>query len=338
MFFLPLLIHFSISASGRIRSLTKSSFTKFVEKRNKKEIWIVMLHTDSNYLSQKVYPKFLNASNLAGGMFKFGLIDTKAQTLLTRQLLPKNQPTIYVYHKDGHKEYDGDYEPYDLIDFASQYLSDDSREIDEEWATSITKPEAILFTKKEVTPSLWLGISHVFEKRLVKIGICRNESLKALFNVDEFPAIVFVNKTMKHAYTGKLEFALIQRELQKFIDKELKFEDENKTKKIFPSSEFEKECIGGLKTCVLYATKNVDDVDFKDMKRRYEDFKFKWFIGYEGIPFKFMKENSIWVYNPILDGFVEEEKLINLGTILEKVYASTIELTPRIDLMKESEL
>ena len=336
---LYLFFTFSNSASGRVIPITKSSFTRFIEKRPKDEIWIIMFHTDTNFQSKKLYPKFLNASILAGGMLRFGVIDTKQQPVLTREFKLRSQPSFIVFHQKGQTEYDGDGDPDDLIEFASQYLIDNTVEINDSWIMpspdTKSKPAAILFTRKKNVPTLWKGISHVFKKKKnVVIGICRNEKLFSKFGVKDLPSIMFINSTYKYTYK-KLQFAKIERTLEKFLSKDLKIENDDVPDVILPSNDFSFECIGRLKICIV-DTKKGDDPSFEEMHRVYSSMQFKWFKGISGIPFDFIKENEIWIYNPKVDGFIKVDNIVSMGSILEKVYESSIDWTRKNDLVNKN--
>lgn len=335
-----LFLTLSLSKSGRVIPITKSSFNRFIEKRPKDEIWIVMFHTDSNFQSKKLYPKFLNASTLASGMFRFGVIDTKKQPLLTRDFMLRSQPTYIVFHQNGQTEYDGDGDPDDLIEFASQYLTDNTIEINESWIKpsqdSKSKPAAILFTRKKKLPTLWKGISHVFKKkRNVIVGICRDEKLFSKFGVKNLPSIVFINSTYSYTYDKKLQFAKLERTLEKFLDKTLKIEKDDVPDMILPSNDFAFECIGRLKICIINAKKD-EDPSFEEMHRVYSSMQFKWFKGVNGIPFDFIKENEIWIYNPKVDGFIKVDSIVSMGSILEKVYESSVDWTRKNDLVNKN--
>jgi len=312
--------------------LTKSSFKRLVENRPKDEVWIVMLHTDSNFLSKKLHPKFIEASSLAGGMFRFGVIDTKAQPLLARSFNIKTQPSYIVFHQNGQSEYTGNGEPEDIIGFMSKYLEDDTKSVDEKWLSS-KKAQAILFTEKKETPLLWVGLSHVFKKKNVKIGVCKDPSLIKMFKIEKIPQIMFYNSTHSVSYSGKIEFAEIKRVFEDFAEGRYKIESKN-TSAIMKSSMFTEECIGGLKTCVLH-TKNELDEGFAELKKKYSIMDYKWFYGTDNLPWEFLKNQQYCIYNPKIDGFRFIDKLTNLGPELERVFGATVEWIRRYDLMKD---
>jgi hypothetical protein len=308
-----------ISASKTVRyvPVTKRSFTKLVEKRAKTDIWIIMLHTDSNYLSKQLHPKFIKAASMAAGMFRFGIIDTKKEPLLARQFLSKEQPSYYVFSPSGQVEYTGNGEPEDIIEFASQYLVDHSVEIDASWLTNRAEPSAILFTTKKKTPNLWIGVSHAFQNRKVRIGTCRNRQLHPKFNVTTPPTIIFMNSTMIYRYSERIVFPSIEKRLNLFLSKELKVEDLSQLEKILSANEFEGECIGGTRVCVIQ-TKGGKDEEFEEIKRVFDPLKYKWFQGAE-VPFDFMGPNELWIYHPKFDGFLKVSHLTVLPSELEKV-------------------
>ena len=330
---LACLVAGALCGSGRFTSLTKSSFKKFVENRARDEVWIVMFHTNSNFNSKKMYPKFVNASNMAGGMFRFGVVDTKKEPLLTRQFMPKEIPTVLVFSRNGQSEYVGSGEPDDLIAFASQYLVDRSVEIDEGWREDMKKSRAILFTQKKETPVLWVGISHVFQKKPVAIGVCRNETLAAMFGVSEFPAILFLNKTFTYRYAKGIEFTSVARDLTKFIEKTLKIEETEGGDSVFSASEFEEKCVGGLRICVL-DTRDDDHEGFNEIRKRTKKGKFYWFKG-SGLDWSFVKDNEIWIYNPKIDSLIQVSHLTLLADVLRDIDAATTEWKSRKDLIND---
>lgn len=326
------LLSAALCGSGRFTALTKSSFKRFVEKRPRDEVWVVMFHTSSNFNSKKIYPKFLNASKLAGGMFRFGVIDTKKEPLLTRQFMPKEIPTILVFSANGQSEYIGTGEPDDIIAFAAQYLNDQSVVIDASWLTEAKKARAILFTQKQETPMLWVGISHVFHKKPVSVGICRDETLAKSFGVTEFPTILFVNSTCKYKYVGAIEFTGVARDLSKFIDKTLKTDDNSAADEIYPASEFEEKCLGGTRICVIDTNEN--DESFNEIHKRFRKAKFLWFRG-PGLEWDFVKENEIWIYNPKLDSLIQVSHHTLLADVLKNIDTATSEWRNRKDFLNE---
>jgi hypothetical protein len=305
------------SKSGRYVPITRASFKRLIERRPKHEIWVVMLHTDTNFMSKKLHPKFINASNLAGGMFRFGVIDTKKEPLLARQFALREQPGYLVFSAKGQSQYSGSGEPEDIIEFASQFLIDRSIEITDDWREN-PRPSAILFTAKTETPILWVGISHVFSPRNVRIGTCRNPRLQRLYGITELPGIIFLHKEMRHNYTGKITFPHIERQLTKFITNRLNFENTSAVNVILPATDFEKKCIGGLSICIVNL-KNEPDPGFEEIRKIFEPLKYKWFQGIQGLPFDFMNPNDVWIYNPKLDALIQVSHVTALAAQLEKV-------------------
>lgn len=315
--------------------ITSNSYERLIEKRQKNDIWIVMFHTESNFHSEKAYKKFVNASNLASGMFHFGLVKTKRDPLLVRKFSLKNQPSLIVFHYDGFAEYTGSYNPSEILHFASKYLQDHTIEIDESWKYN-SKPSAILFTNKEKTPILWLGISNIFSKPQYgsRIGICHNSSLFSYFNITTLPRILFVNKSLMHEYTGKFEVALIQRQFESFIEKRLKL-SENSSESILPSNQFINQCVGGQTICVIH-TSSEHDPGFSEIQQIYENVEYKWFEGSENLPFEFMKKDEIWIYNPKLEGFINVSHITALNSILKKVYDSSAEWKRKNEIIQST--
>jgi hypothetical protein len=306
---------------GYAKPLTESYFDKFVENRkNKKEIWVVMLNTEGNIYSEALYPKFIKASNLADGIFKFGIIETKKTPLLARKFMVKSVPSFFVFHEKGKTEYLGDCDPSDLIDFSSQFLFDYSEEFDENWISdsSSVKACAVLFTEKDETPNLWVGLSTFYQNnRRVKIGITRDKEKLEKFGVAEPPSIIFMNNTMNYTYKGKIAFRQISREFTNFIDRKLRIAGEIPLE-ILDSTEFTKHCIGGVHTCILY-TKGKDMMGWNRLREKYESMNMVWFAGHKELPYKFMKTGKFWVYNPTIEAIIKIDKMSEVGPVLESI-------------------
>lgn len=305
---------------GYAKTLTDSYFTKFVENRkNKKEIWIVMLHTEGNKFSDEAFPKFIKASNLAEGIFRFGIVYTKRSPLTARKFVVKSVPSFWVFHEEGKTEYVGDGEPSDIINFCAEYLYDYTQEFTESWLQQTYKSYAVLFTEKEVTPNLWVGLSNSFNgNRKVRIGITRNPDLMKKFNVTKPPEIRFMNSTYNYTYVGKIEFRQIQRDLNAFIDKTLRVPGEIPDI-ILPSTEFSKHCLGGVHKCIIY-TKDSDELGWNRLRDKYSSMNYIWFQGHKELPWKFLKSSNFWVYNPITDMIIKIDSMSDVGPMLETIY------------------
>jgi hypothetical protein len=332
---LALLFGASAGRVGRYVPITRASFRRLVENRPKHEIWVMMLHTDTNFLSKKLYPLFVNASNLAGGMFRFGVIDTKREPLLARQFRLNEQPGYLVFSSKGQTQYTGSGDPEDIIQFASTFLTDRAIEIGDDWLDN-PRPSAILFTEKKETPILWVGVSHAFHKKNVRIGICRNHRLQQTYGFTHLPGILFVNKTLRYNYTGKITFPRIESELTKFIDKGLKFEDTSALNVVHPSAQFGQNCIGAITICVLNAKEEKDEA-YEEIRRVFAHLKYKWFQGVKGLPFDFIRRGEVWIYNPRLDGLINVSHVPALADELRRVADGTMSWKSRAALTKDAE-
>ena len=317
---------------GYAKPLTESYFNKFIENRkNKKEIWAVMLHTEGNKDSETLFPNFIKASNLADGIFKFGIIETKKTPLLARKFVIKSVPAFFVFHENGKTEYTGDCDPSDLIDFCSQFLNDYSEDFDEKWVsnTSHVKASAVLFTERKETPNLWVGLSTFYHNnRRIKIGITKSEEMFEKYGVHMPPSIIFMNKTMNYTYKGKIEFRAISREFNNFIDGKLRIAGEIPAE-VLDSTEFTKHCIGGVNTCILY-TKGTDGMGWSRLHEKYESMNMIWFSGHKELPYKFLKSGNFWVYNPTSESLIKIDKMSDVGPVLERILQGK-EIWTRVD-------
>ncbi|EAX90319.1 hypothetical protein TVAG_234120 [Trichomonas vaginalis G3] len=312
---------------GYAKTLTDSYFTKFVEKRkNKKEIWVIMLHTEGNKFSDEAFPKFIKASNLAEGIFRFGIVYTKRNPLTARKFVAKSVPSFWVFHESGKTEYVGDGEPSDIINFCSEYLHDYTHEFDPTWLENSTKSLAVLFTEKEATPNLWMGLSNSFHgNRKVRIGITHSKDLIKQFQANP-PEIRFMNSTLNYTYVGKIEFRQIQRDLNAFIDKQLRIPGEIPDV-VLDSTEFSKHCIGGVHKCIIY-TKDTDQLGWNRLRDKYASMNYVWFQGKKELPWKFLKTANCWIYNPKTEMLIKVDSMSSVGPTLESIYSGEASWLP----------
>ena len=328
--YILLLNAIAVSIKCRAMTLTKSSFNRLVTKKHGNDVWIVLFQTETDFLSKKILPKFNNISLSASGMFKFGIVDTKSQSLLSRELKIKTIPTIQIYHKNGNVTFNDDLSG--LIDFASQFINDNIIEVNEKMVNEPKSPLAVLFTNKVETPLLWKGLSHVFQNKNVKIGICRNESLFKTLHIDKVPTILFVNKTHKLQYQDKINFLKIERSFQNFIDKTFIIEDKVK---IYQLSEFEQICYSEDQICVINMN-NIDEKSYKRIIQTYKIKQIKWFKGYDETKFKFLTDNSIWIYYSKKEGFINAKD--NLHQIIQNINTPDLKWKHKRELMQNDEI
>lgn len=315
-----LLYFFSIIFySNRVKFLTNKNFDNIIKKIKKDDIFIIMLHTDSNYLSNEKLKEFEKASNLADGMFRFGLIDTKTQPLLARRFKSMKIPSYFVYTKDGVEEYNGSGDYMDIIEYCKKHIKDYSSVVDEKWKEYHDNNEdlAILFTKKEETPTLWQGISYVFRNKKVRIGICRDETMIRYFNISTIPSIFFFNKTYSYHYIGKKETMPLSRELDLFLQKRL-YTQKNYSRDLLSSEEFSKYCIKGNFLCIL-STDDENKKTFLDIKAQYGNDETMWFIGNKDLPWKRLIEYKYCIFNPMYEKIIPTNKASELISVLSDV-------------------
>jgi hypothetical protein len=121
-------------------------------------------------------------------------------------------------------------------------------------------------------------------------------------------------------------------ELSRFLNKELKTEEEN-VEGIQPMTDFEAKCLGGQKMCI-FQTKDEHDEGFSEVRRVYSQMKWKWFNGKDGIPWDFISQNEIWIYHPKFDGLIQVGTPSELADELKRVATSAVSWRSRSELAK----
>ena len=308
------------SSEQFIYQLTPANFIKYVEGHLRNEVWFIMFSGSSCPACHEALPKFVNASEIAGGMIKFGVIDAQMSGELSEKYNVKSLPHFLIFHDETFTEYLGKRNPRDFVNTAATFLPNYIHEIDESWkSSSLEQPSAILFTNRDTIPPIWIGIGAYFHGKSIRIGICRNSDLMNSFNLIEPPKIYFMNGTNFEIYEGNNDFNSIKTSIEKFFVKRLINKIEEDDENIFYSLNlFNEKCLGGRKNCIIFIGKKPSK-ELEKIKELYSKPKMLWFNGINDLPFEFLKKGGIWIYNPRRDAFIYSNNIKEFSETLDRV-------------------
>ncbi|EAY04797.1 hypothetical protein TVAG_305470 [Trichomonas vaginalis G3] len=299
--------------------LTESTFKRQVLNRPKHQVWMVMFYRADDSACKHVTDKFLNASQIAEGALKFGIVDLHKYPSFAEKYDIKQVPMIRIFHSNGDVEYTGKRDSKGFVNTGLNYIQDISLVADESWIDSFLQtPSAIFFTDDVKIKSIWSSISTYFHGKSVRIGVCRDHDLAEKLGVTDFPSIHFFNGTNRVEYDGKISFPAIKDEIEKFFAKKLENIVVNPMSIMNPSS-FTEQCYGGKTNCVL-AVANQVTPEFVSIQKLYAQHKLKWFVGKSKLPHHFMeKMGGFWIYNPRKDAYIHVDKIGDLQPALDRI-------------------
>jgi thiol-disulfide isomerase/thioredoxin len=286
---------------------------------------------------KEAYPRFLNASKVAEGMIHFGVIDIERATNVAQDYEVHAIPQFRIFHSQGDTEYVGKRKERDFINHAAGFIEDLSQQAERSWLDSmLARPSAILFTDKPKTPPMWAGISTYFHSKSIRIGISHEDpEMMSLYKVTKAPAILFMNGTNSKIYKGQIAFGPLKKSIEQYFAKRLKIDGEETSQDDFlVPAEFEGKCLGGRHVCILsVAAQPHEELD--KLAKSLSRHKILWFVGVNRLPFQFMEQGGVWIYNPRRDGFLHVGAIEELPTVLDRVLDGAAKWTPRASLMDQ---
>jgi thiol-disulfide isomerase/thioredoxin len=322
---LLLLVAAALSVEQTVLQLTAATFRRRVQGRKPHEVWLVMFAGTNCPACQEVRPRFVNASNIASGMIRFGLIDTQRSPEVAKEYDVRTIPVFRIFHARGDTEFVGKRKERDFINQAASFIEDLSQPVERSWADSmLARPSVMLFTDKPKTPAIWAGISAYFHGKSIRIGTCKDDpDVAKFFNVSKMPAIIFMNGTGWQVYKDKITFRALKSEIETYFEKRLKDDTEQSGDGDFLTpSEFSAKCLGGRQNCVIYIAAKPHMV-LEQLAKRYARYKMKWFVGLHDVPFSFMTPGHVWIYNPRRDGFLHVDDMDELANVIDLMLDGT---------------
>jgi thiol-disulfide isomerase/thioredoxin len=334
--FLPLLGSAS-DTEQTLHQLTASTFRRLVLKRSSHDVWLVMFTGPNCPACKQAYPRFVNASKVAEGLFQFGVLDIERAPDIAQDYEVHAIPQFRIFHSHGDTEYVGKRKERDFINHAAGFIEDLSQQTERSWVDSmLARPSAILFTDKPKTPPMWAGISAYFHSKSIRIGISREDpEMMTLYNVSKAPSILFMNGTNSKIYRGKISFGPLKKAIDQFFAKRLKIDAEEPAGGDFLiPSEFEAKCLGGRHMCIVSVSKQPAE-ELEKLAQAHSRHKILWFVGISQLPFQFMDAGGVWIYNPRRDGFLHVPEIGELATALDRVLDGAAKWKSRASLVEQ---
>ena len=290
-----------------VTDLNYKLYRQLILNRKDNQTWVVLFYDESNPTQRESKHEFIKTSSLSLDILNFATVDTKKNLQLAEDcgVFARNLPQVFVFSYKGKTEYVGNKRPDKMATGLLKFLPNLTQTANFQWkedllSNSTNKKAAILFAKNDTAPDFWNALAGYFQHDNIRIGYTNDKTLFDKFEIGEIPAVIFLNQSGQYAYQGKKSFKVLKEAIKSFIHNRFVLSETKKDLEVEPfyfSDEFETECFKHRSFCIVYAS-DIPNEDFEKMHDEYAGQSFKWFYSSDGWPFSFIKEDSIWIFDP----------------------------------------
>ena len=314
---------------NKVTELNYRAFRKNILNRTEEKTWIVLFYDENNKKQREVHNQFVKTASLALDILNFASVDAKKNVQLAEDcdIFEQNLPKIMVYYYKGKTEYVGNKRPDKMATNLLKFLPRVAKNANFSWKQDLidgkTKRKcAILFANNESVPDFWNAVAGSFMKDDISIGYSNNQTLFDMFDIIEVPAIIFLNESGQYDYHGRTSFKSLKDAIQSFLYGKFQINNDspkqNEKEPYYFSDEFEKVCFSHRSYCVVHNSDNLDE-QFEKIHDESSGKPFKWFYGSENWPFSFIKDNTIWIFNPRNKKVIHVKSMDDLRTKIENI-------------------
>jgi len=319
-----------VSKPGEVIQLDSSNWDQFIDKRSPDSVWMVMFYGDHCPACKVLDPMFNKASQQSDGMVNFGRVNDAKDNMISMRFGIKYLPTFLIIHKDGKAEYTGKKTDRAFVNAAAKFIPDKSLKVSEKWISDGID-SVILFTDKKQTPPMWSAISCVAGGK-VRVGITDDPALKEQYSVQQIPSILFVNKSCKVTYNGKLSFLSLISAITEFTEGVYE-EPLQLNNEYYLPEEYNLETEKFTGYCIIHASSDLD-THIKEAHTKYNNNRLKFFYGEEDLPYDFMKPGDVYIFAPKRNLGMKLGSTSEVSKALDQIFNGTPKWTQIEDLQK----
>ncbi|OHT13404.1 hypothetical protein TRFO_16362 [Tritrichomonas foetus] len=333
MFFLYLtFLSQSLEEPEGLVTLNRVLFRRYVETRDPSQPWLVAFVRNGSKKCAKCIPYLEQVAERSYGYMFVGIVDQDKEPVLTLDYNVQKNWTIFLFNKDGHTQipYPCDPQKYYrlLVDNLPNYVLD----ADPSWIeSSKKKPSAILFSSRFKVPHMWRAISGYF-KDILRIGLCTESEFFDKFEITRTPAVLYINSSGKYLVQNVQDYKTLRNQLNLMRRNKL-LEVKPNIQRFFLSSQFKDECKGDT-ICVFHSSRSIDQ-RFVLKETRFNDARLRFFSGFTDLPYKFMKENELWIFSGDGTGVNPVNDIQDLDDMIKFHLRGNIKWTPLQEYTKD---
>ncbi|OHT06443.1 hypothetical protein TRFO_25557 [Tritrichomonas foetus] len=329
---LPFLFSVSQCDSKELIKLTAPEFRDNVLKRDETSVWLILfvgLHKKQCFKAQR---EFKRAAQQVGKLAKFAVVNITEEPILQRRLGIEYIPFVKVYYPGGSEDYRSKLTVNGLVEAVTERMPNFVRTFDRKWIEE-SLPSVVLFTDQIKVPTLWASLSLDFRDQFVRFGICSEFHIHRELSIVRLPTIIFYNSTNQVKYHGEMKEDELRQAISSFVNGTLSTDSDFDDEGFYRFSEFQDQCYG-RDYCVLFTGPELSDV-YRKLRVISKRHQMKFFYGNNDIPFKQLRENTYYIWNPRRKAVIQVDKVDELSSALDRVIDGGARWTKVEELGKE---
>jgi len=302
--------------STKVIQLDSPSFRDLVLKREDTDMWVVLFIGHNEKKCHKAEHQFEKASEMSGEIAKFGIVNISTDPFVGARMKLEFIPAMYIFYSGGQELYRGQLKADAIVNAISDKMPSFVRTFDRKWLEE-SIPSVVLFTDQIKVPTLWATLSLKYREQFIRFGMCSEFHIHKEFSIARLPTVMFFNSTSQVRYRGELTETDIKQSIDSFLNGTLSVEDVIDDEGFYRFSEFEDQC-RGRDFCVLYTGKKISE-EYRNLRIVCRRHPMKFFYGQEAIPFKGMKKDNYYIWNPRREGIISIDSIESLTGAVDRV-------------------
>lgn len=330
---LPLLsvLAFCEEIEPEVINLSAPEFRDSVLKRDKTSLWLVLFVGLNQKSCFKAQREFYKAARQVGRVAKFAIVNLTEEPIIQRRLNIDYIPYVKVYFPGGSEDYRGKYTASGFIDVVTDRMPNFVRIFDRKWLEE-SLASVVLFTDQIKVPTLWSILSLEYRNHFIRFGICNEFHIHRELGISRLPTIIFYNSSNQIKYHGEMNEQDLKTAIDSFLNQTLTETHDLDDEGFYRYSEFKSQCTG-RDFCVLYTGSDVSD-DYRKIQTISKRHQMKFFYGNQNLPFKQLKENTYYIWNPRRKAVIQVDEIQGLSPAIDRVIDGGAKWTKISDLGK----
>lgn len=336
--FLPLLSVFGYceTTGSEIINLTAPEFRDNVLKRDKTSLWLVLFVGLNQKSCFKAQREFQKAARHVGRVAKFAVVNLTEEPIIQRRLKIDYIPFVKVYFPGGSEDYRGKYTASGFINVVTDRMPNFVRIFDRKWIEE-SLASVVLFTDQIKVPTIWSVLSLEYSNQFIRFGICNEFHIHRELSITRLPTIIFYNSSNQIKYHGEMNEHDLKAAIDSFLNQTLTESHDLDDEGFYRYSEFKSQCMG-RDFCILYTGPEVND-EYRKIQSISKRHQMKFFYGNKNLPFKQLKEDTYYIWNPRRKAVIHVDQIQELSAAIDRVIDGGAKWTKISDLDKsESDL
>lgn len=308
-------------------------FRRYVENRELSQPWIVAFTRNGSKKFNKCIPTLEQVAAKSYGYMFVGMVDRDQEPLLAKDYDVKKNWTVFLFNKNGHAQLPFPCDAQKYYRLLVDNLPNDVDDADPSWIeSSKKKTSVILFTSRFKIPHMWRAIGGYFKTRGLRVGLCTEQEYINKFEIEKLPTVLYMNSSGHYKVQNAHDYKTLRNNLNDYFYNRPPHQ-KSTMQRFFLSDQFSQECTPGL-ICVFHSSKSIDP-RFALKETRFSEDRLRFFSGFTNLPYKFMKEDEIYLFNGDRSGLISVDDIQELDEMIKFALKGTIKWTPIDEFLSE---